>query len=104
MLMLQETPAQPGSGLSGLIMLIILIAILWGIISLFMNIASGANRSGRGLYRSHKTRVIAGVCGGIAEQLNISPITVRLLWIISGIGLPAYFLLWLIVPEDNRYY
>lgn len=90
--------------LSGIIMIIIMIAIIWTIISFIRKISSNANRSGRGLYRSCKNRVVAGVCGGIAEQLNIDPLTVRFIWIISGIGFPVYFMLWLIISEDHRYY
>ena len=34
------------------------------------------------LYRSKKNRIIAGVCGGIAEYFNIDPTIVRLLWLL----------------------
>ncbi|HET9766658.1 MAG TPA: PspC domain-containing protein, partial [Thermoanaerobaculia bacterium] len=34
------------------------------------------------LYRSRKNRVIAGVCGGVAEWLGWSPTLVRVLWVI----------------------
>lgn len=33
------------------------------------------------LYRSNRSSVFAGVCGGIAENLNWSPIVVRLAWV-----------------------
>lgn len=83
------------------IIIIIMIAILGAIIDFFNKISSKANRSGRGLYRSQKNCVLAGVCGGIAEQFNINPSIVRLIWIFSGIGFPIYFVLWLIIPEDS---
>ncbi|MFH1787492.1 MAG: PspC domain-containing protein [archaeon] len=56
------------------------------------------------LYRSKKERIIAGVCGGIAEHLNADPTIVRLLWVIGtllffGAGIFAYLLAWIIVPE-----
>ena len=55
------------------------------------------------LYRSKKNRVIAGVCGGIAEYFNIDPTLVRLLWIffviIWGSGILAYIIAWIIIPE-----
>lgn len=55
------------------------------------------------LYRS-RSRVIAGVCGGLAEYLSIDPVVVRL---ITGILLfltccsilPIYLIAWLIMPE-----
>ncbi|MCK4553017.1 PspC domain-containing protein [Candidatus Pacearchaeota archaeon] len=55
------------------------------------------------LYRSKKERMIAGVCGGIAEYLNTDPTIVRLLWVVGsffwGIGIIAYLAAWIIVPE-----
>ena len=57
------------------------------------------------LYRSKKNRVIAGVCGGIAEYFNIDPTLVRLLWIffviIWGSGILAYIIEWIIIPEEQ---
>ncbi|MBN2454258.1 PspC domain-containing protein [Candidatus Woesearchaeota archaeon] len=55
------------------------------------------------LYRSTENRVIAGVCGGIAEYFNIDPVLVRLIAILlllaNGAGLIAYLIAWIIVPE-----
>lgn len=57
------------------------------------------------LYRSKKERVIAGICGGIAEYLETDPTIVRLLWVIGtllwGLGLIAYLLAWIIIPEKK---
>ncbi len=57
----------------------------------------------RKLYRSRKDRVIAGVCGGIAEYFNIDPVWVRIAWVLSvfikGLGLVAYPLCWILIPE-----
>jgi len=61
------------------------------------------------LYRSKKNRLIAGVCGGIAEYFGIDPIIVRLITLIlvlsAGGGLIAYIIAWIVVPEepDNQY-
>jgi len=56
------------------------------------------------LYRSRTNRVIAGVCGGIAEYSNIDPTIVRLLWLllslIWGSGIIAYIIAWIIIPEE----
>jgi phage shock protein C len=55
-------------------------------------------------YRSRTERMIAGVCGGMAEYLNIDPIIVRVIWVILGLtggaGLIAYVLFWLLAPEE----
>ena len=57
------------------------------------------------LYRSRKDRMIAGVCGGIAEHLDVDSVWIRvgaiLLTIASvGLGLVAYLLFWILVPEN----
>jgi phage shock protein C len=56
------------------------------------------------LRRSHSNRIIAGVCGGLAEFFGISPIWFRLAFLISLIpggipGLIIYFLFWIIIPS-----
>jgi phage shock protein C len=54
------------------------------------------------LFRS-KNKVIAGVCGGIAEYLSIDPTIVRIIWVLVtlfyGIGLLAYIIIWILTPE-----
>ncbi len=57
------------------------------------------------LYRSRTKRIIAGVCGGIAEYFNIDTTIVRLLWLLltvvsGGTGLVAYIIAWVIIPEE----
>jgi len=56
------------------------------------------------VYRSRKDRMICGVCGGIAEYLNIDSNIVRLLWILfacgAGAGILAYIVVAIILPED----
>ena len=56
------------------------------------------------LYRSRTNRVIAGVCGGIAEYSNIDPTVIRLLWLlvslIWGAGIVAYIIALIIIPEE----
>ena len=59
------------------------------------------------LYRSKSNKMIAGVCGGVAEYFNIDPTVVRVIWAIASIfafaGVIAYIVCALIVPEkpDN---
>jgi phage shock protein C len=55
------------------------------------------------MYRSRRYRVIAGVCGGIAERYNMSPNVVRLLAVLScllpGPQFVIYILMWILVPN-----
>jgi len=56
------------------------------------------------LYRSKKDRMIAGVCGGLAEYFDIDPVIVRVILLIllfgAGTGFLAYVILWIVVPEN----
>jgi len=55
------------------------------------------------LYRSKKDKMVAGVCGGIAEYFGVDSTLVRLLTVIfvllGGAGVVAYIIAWIIVPE-----
>lgn len=57
------------------------------------------------LHKSATDKKICGVCGGIAEYLNVDPTIIRLVWALAilfmGTGVLAYFLAALILPEDN---
>ena len=58
------------------------------------------------LYRSGNERILGGVCGGIAEYLNVDPTIIRLLWILfgfSGIGIVFYFIAWIIMPRNPKH-
>jgi phage shock protein C len=57
------------------------------------------------LYRSRSSRMISGVCGGLAEYLNIDPVVVRLIFVITAIfgasiGFWVYIIMWIAVPEQ----
>jgi phage shock protein C len=58
-----------------------------------------------GLQRSREQRIIAGVCGGIAEWLGWGATTVRLLYVLVSAlsaafpGILVYLLLWILMPE-----
>lgn len=64
------------------------------------------------LWRSRDEKVIAGVCGGLAEKFEINPSLARVLYVsisIFGAGFPGvlvYLILWAITkphgPEDFR--
>lgn len=55
------------------------------------------------LYRSDTDRMVAGVCGGLAEYFKIDPVIVRVIFLILLLpggfpGLLPYILLWIAVP------
>ena len=57
----------------------------------------------RKLYKSNHQKMVAGVCGGIAEYFNVDVSLVRLgcivLSLAAGGGLLAYLLAAIIIPE-----
>jgi phage shock protein C len=65
------------------------------------------------LYRSTKDRMLAGVCGGLAEYFEIDPVIMRVLFVVitlgAGVGILGYIILWIVVPEativikDNQF-
>lgn len=45
------------------------------------------------LYKIEEGKVIAGVCGGVAEYLDVDPTVVRVIWALIGLsggGILAY--------------
>ena len=54
------------------------------------------------LYRSHKNKMLAGVCGGLAEYFNIDPTIIRLAAVFvafwAGAGVLAYIIAAIIMP------
>lgn len=55
------------------------------------------------LYRSSENKVIAGVCGGIAEYFNIDPVIPRIVFLLialpGGISVLVYFIFWILMPK-----
>lgn len=58
------------------------------------------------LYRSRTNRMIAGICGGIAEYFELDPAIVRLiavaLLLFTGFfpAFFAYLILWIVIPQQ----
>lgn len=55
------------------------------------------------LYRSRTDKKIAGVCGGLAEYLNVDATILRIIFVVLLLpggfpGLLPYVILWLFVP------
>jgi phage shock protein PspC (stress-responsive transcriptional regulator) len=57
------------------------------------------------LYRSSKDKIIFGVCGGLGEYFDISPIIVRALFVLftlmGGGSVILYIILVFVIPSDN---
>jgi phage shock protein C len=57
------------------------------------------------LHRSRKHKMIAGVCGGIAEWLGWDPTVVRIVYVLVSIlsaafpGIIVYVILWILMPK-----
>lgn len=58
------------------------------------------------LYRSSLDKQLGGVCGGVAEYLELDPSLVRigaiLLFFVAGTGFLAYLVAWLVIPLDTH--
>ncbi len=56
------------------------------------------------LLRSQEDRMFFGVCGGLAEYLNIDPVLVRLFFVLLGLttgwGFIVYILLAILMKEE----
>ncbi len=58
----------------------------------------------RKLYRSRSDKILAGVCRGLAQYLNLDTTVVRLLFVLlfflGGHGLVIYLILWILMPVE----
>jgi phage shock protein PspC (stress-responsive transcriptional regulator) len=56
------------------------------------------------LYRSRDDRMIAGVCGGLADYFNVDSSLIRIavlfVFLFQGVGLIAYIIAWLVMSEE----
>jgi phage shock protein C len=58
------------------------------------------------LYRSRRHRILAGVCGGLADWLGWNVTLVRLLYVFVSVlsvafpGILAYIILWIFMPQE----
>ena len=58
------------------------------------------------LYRSRNQRMVAGVCGGLADYFGIDATVIRVLFLVlavfGGTGLVVYLVMWIIVPDASK--
>ncbi len=61
------------------------------------------------LYRSTSQRMLAGVCGGLADYLGVDPTLIRVIYVLLSIftaafpGILVYIILIFIIPNDPGY-
>ena len=72
---------------------------------IYQYFVSSSQHTTRGrIHKSASDRKICGVCGGIAEWLNVDPTIIRIAWAVLacgwGTGILLYFLLSFILPEE----
>jgi len=72
-----------------------------------MNGLKRSVRMSKRLYRSKNDRVIAGVCGGLADYFAIDSALVRIAWVIitlmGGVGIIAYIICAFVFPEGSSF-
>ena len=58
------------------------------------------------LYKSRKNKMIGGVCGGLAEYLNMDPTVVRIiagvLCLVRGLGVLIYLIMCIVMPYNDE--
>ena len=56
------------------------------------------------LSRDKNSKVIAGVCSGLARYFGLDKVLIRILFLIAffgfGTGLLLYIILWIVMPEE----
>ncbi|GAA3599597.1 PspC domain-containing protein [Agrococcus terreus] len=67
-----------------------------------MSVFDSIRRSG---FRRGPSRLLAGICGGIAAKLGVSPLVVRivtlLLFLLPVVGWGLYLVLWVVTPNQS---
>ena len=68
------------------------------------SLVSGSSALTRTWYRVPESKLIAGVCAGLAEQFGVSVTIIRLAFVLGviigwGMGLVLYLALWVIMPN-----
>jgi len=71
------------------------------------NSFSGPPAPPKRLTRSISDKKIAGVCGGLAEYLDMDSTLVRLIWVMMalfvGWGVLGYLIAWIVLPEQPAF-
>ena len=58
------------------------------------------------LYKSRKNKMVGGVCGGLADYLNMDVTIVRIiagvLCLVKGVGILVYLIMCIVMPYDDE--
>lgn len=58
------------------------------------------------LYRSDNDQMLAGVCAGLGEYINLDPTIVRLIFVVlfmtGSLGFWVYLVMWIVVPLESE--
>ena len=58
------------------------------------------------LYRDKERGILFGVCHGLGDYLNIDPVFIRIVWVLTliyyGIGATTYLLACLLIPNKSE--
>ncbi len=58
------------------------------------------------IYRDPQNKLIGGVCTGLGNYFNVDYSVIRIIWLLlflfGGIGLLAYIIAWIIIPEKPQ--
>lgn len=79
---------------AGEVIIIAFVLIFFYIILICLN----ARNNGRE-FRKSNDRVIFGICGGIAEYLDVSSFLVRFVFVCSGVGIGLYLFLAIVMRD-----
>ena len=81
------------------------LAIGYFVYQIIVSNKNGEAKTAGRIHKSTKDKKIAGVCGGIAEYLNVDPTLIRLAFALLclgwGSGVLAYIACALILPEGD---
>lgn len=62
--------------------------------------------SDKKLYRSKSDRIIAGICGGLSDYLDVDAVFFRLAFVLltlaGGSGILIYIIMFIIIPEEGE--
>lgn len=60
------------------------------------------------LHRVRKDAILGGVSAGLSDYFAVDPTIIRLAWVLTaflgGAGLLAYFVAWLILPDEDGHH
>jgi phage shock protein C len=67
----------------------------------------GSRWTGKRLYRSQRDRKLAGICGGLADYLDIDPVLMRVAWVAlafvsAGVAILIYLALIFVIPNEDE--